>query len=67
MSHPKQNMVEKNFNLKIEIMDSSMFDNIPSEEDIKKWISESFQFINNENKPNSNMMELCLKLSLIHI
>ena len=57
MSHPKQNMVEKNFNLKIEIMDSSMFDNIPSEEDIKKWISESFQFINNENKPNSNMME----------
>ena len=51
MSHPKQNMVEKNFNLKIEIMDSSMFDNIPSEENIKKWISESFQFINNENKP----------------
>ena len=54
MSHPKQNTVGKKFNLKIEILDSSMVDNIPSEENIEKWISESFQFINNENKPKNN-------------
>jgi len=61
MSHPKQNTVGKKFNLKIEILDSSMVDNIPSEENIEKWISESFQFINNENKPKNNKMELSLK------
>ena len=61
MSHPKQNAVGKKFNLKIEILDSSMVDNIPSEENIEKWISESFQFINNENKPKNNKMELSLK------
>ena len=61
MSHPKENMAEKNFNLKIEILDSSMLDNIPSEKSIKKWISESFQFINSENKPKNNKMELSIK------
>lgn len=61
MSHPKENTAEKNFNLKIEILDSSMLDNIPSEKSIKKWISESFQFINSENKPKNNKMELSLK------
>ena len=61
MSHPKQNVAGKKFNLKIEILDSSMVDNIPSEENIEKWISESFQFIKNENKPKNNKMELSLK------
>jgi probable rRNA maturation factor len=61
MSHPKENTAEKNFNLKIEILDSSMLDNIPSEKSIKKWISESFQFINSENKPKNNKMELSIK------
>ena len=61
MSHPKQNLAEKNFNLKIEILGSSTPDNIPSEENIKKWISESFQFINSKNKPKNNKMELSLK------
>ena len=61
MSHPKKNTAEKNFNLKIEILDSSMLDNIPSEKIIKKWISESFQFINSENRPKNNKMELSLK------
>ena len=61
MSHPKKNTAEKNFNLKIEILDSSMLDNIPSEKSIKKWISESFQFINSENKPKNNKMELSIK------
>ena len=61
MSHPKENTAEKNFNLIIEILDSSMLDNIPSEKSIKKWIYESFQFINSENKPKNNKMELSLK------
>lgn len=61
MSHPKQKTAEKNFNLKIEIMDSLMLDNIPSKKNIKKWISESFQFINSENKPKNNKMELSIK------
>ena len=61
MSHPKQNLAEKNFNLKIEILGSSTPDNIPSEENIKNWISESFQFINSKNKPKNNKMELSLK------
>ena len=61
MSHPKKNTAEKNFNLKIEILDSSMLDNIPSEKSIKKWISESFQFISSENRPKNNKMELSLK------